>query len=214
MMKIRWFGHSCFLLTGTSGVRVLTDPFNEKVGYPVPAVQADIVTVSHQHFDHNHTAVVQGRFTVFDSPGSYTTHGVEIHGFPTFHDDDQGHQRGNNVLFRISLDGLTVVHCGDLGHMLTREQGESIGQVDVLLLPVGGTYTIGCAEAVELMRLLRPVITIPMHYRTPAMSFPIQQVDPFIQAAGGASRPGTPEITLDADTLERMAGVVVLDAPA
>ncbi len=212
-MKIRWFGHSCFLLTGEDGVRVLTDPFNEKVGYPLPAVPADVVTVSHQHSDHNYTAIVQGRFTVIDSPGSFNTHGIEIHGYPTFHDAEAGHQRGDNVLFHITLDGLAVVHCGDLGHVLTREQAESVGRVDLLLLPVGGTYTIGCGEAIDLMHLLRPVVTIPMHYKTPAMSFPIQPVEPFIQAAGGATRPGTTEIMLDAETLANLAGVVVLDAP-
>jgi L-ascorbate metabolism protein UlaG (beta-lactamase superfamily) len=212
-MKVKWLGHSCFLLTSENGVRVLTDPFNDKVGYPVPRVEADLVTVSHQHFDHNNTAVVLGRFTVFDTPGSFNARGIEIHGYPTFHDSVEGQQRGNNVLYKISIDGIQIVHCGDLGHVLTHEQAEGIGEVHVLMLPVGGTYTIGATEAAEMMRLLRPAITVPMHYKTEGMSFPIQPVDTFLKIAGGGWRAGTTEIDVTMQALERLNGVVVLDYP-
>jgi L-ascorbate metabolism protein UlaG (beta-lactamase superfamily) len=201
------------LITSETGVRVLTDPFNDKVGYPVPRVEADLVTVSHQHFDHSHTAAVQGRFTVFDTPGRFSVRGVDIHGYPTFHDADEGHQRGNNVLFKISVDGIHIIHCGDLGHVLTPEQADGMGAVHVLMVPVGGTYTIGAGEATELVRLLNPAIILPMHFKTEVTAFPIQPVDTFLKMNGGGWRAGSTEIDITLPILERINGVVLLDYP-
>ena len=212
-MKIKWLGHACFLLTAESGVRVLADPFDDKVGYPLPQVEVDIVTVSHSHSDHSYTQALRGNFSVFDQAGLFECQGIGIQGFSTFHDAEQGAIRGLNLVFKITMDGISVLHCGDLGHILSVELAREIGRVDVLLVPVGGRYTIDCNQAFELTRLLNPAITIPMHYQTPVLTFPIQPVDPFLQAMGGGRSAGSQEITVSRETLKQQAGVVVLDYP-
>ncbi len=178
-IKIEWLGHACFLILSAAGTRIVTDPFNEEVGYPLPHVEADIVTVSHQHFDHNAVSVVRGRPRVVEGPGEYRMEEVSVRGVATFHDKEQGQKRGTNTVFVITVDGLTVCHLGDLGHLLSPEQSSLIGPVDVLLIPVGGTYTIDAREAIETVSALRPRVVIPMHYKTEYMNFPITGVDEF-----------------------------------
>ncbi len=212
-MKIQWLGHACFYLTSSEGVHILTDPFVPKVGYPVPSVEADIVTESHQHSDHNYINELKGKFTVINRPGSYTEHGIAILGVPTFHDKEHGKMRGPNIVYRFTIDELTVVHCGDLGHLLTVEQVQEIGKVDVLLLPVGGHYTIDSHEAVQVMTQLRPSLTVPMHFKTAATSMPIAGVETFLAAAGGGKRAGAQAIQISAEDLQKPSKVVVLDFP-
>ena len=211
-MKIQWLGHACFLLVSEDGVRVLTDPFDATVGYPAPAVAADIVTTSHQHSDHNYIQVVRGKFAVIDCAGETTLRGIGIKGIATYHDDTHGSQRGQNLLFRFTIDGLNVLHCGDLGHALTPEQVQAIGPVDVLIVPVGGHYTIDAATAVKVREQLNPALTIPMHFHTPAINFPIATVDPFLQATGGGKQLGKMEIEVSRESLKEQ-GVIVLDYP-
>jgi len=212
-MKIQWLGHSCFLLTAQDGTRVLTDPFNPEIGYPAPAVEADIVTTSHQHVDHNYTKVVKGKFTVVNSPGSHVIKGIEILGVPTFHDEAKGAKRGKNLIFRIILDGISVIHCGDLGHQLSAEQVKALGTVDVLLLPVGGYYNIDHKEAKMVMDALHPRLTVPMHFKTPAINFPIQPAEPFLALVGGGNRAGAMDIEVDHASLAQGPQVLVLDYP-
>ena len=210
-MKIKWLGHACFLLTDERGIRVLTDPFDEKVGYRLPAVEADIVTTSHNHYDHNNTGVVKGSFVHIARPGSYCEKGLEIKGIPTYHDEDEGTRRGENTVFVFSMDGLRVCHCGDLGHIPTPAQAEAIGPVDILLVPVGGTYTIDAAGAHEVMKLLKPSVTIPMHFKTDVLGFPIDGVNRFLSAAGGGERTGNQEITVNGDSLKQLSRIMVLE---
>lgn len=212
-MLIQWLGHSCFLLTAQNGTRLLTDPFNDKVGYPLPQVPAEVVTTSHQHGDHNYIDAVQGKFDVIDRTGKFTSYGIEIQGFPTYHDPDQGTKRGSNILFRFLIDGLAIVHCGDLGHVLNPEQVKAIGHVDVLLVPVGGYYTIDARDAAEVMHRLHPTVTIPMHYNPGFLNMPIGPVDDFLQEAGGGRRIGAQSIEITLEKLHDQAGVVVLAPP-
>lgn len=213
-MKIQWLGHSCFILTAQDGTRVLIDPFDAHVGYPVPAVAADIVTISHQHADHNYTKEVQGTFKVIDQPGAYHENGITIEGIPTFHDDQQGKLRGPNIVFRYTIDGMHIVHCGDLGHPLTSDQVNVIAPVDVLLLPVGGYYTIDSNIAAQVMHALAPMITIPMHFKTTTTEgFPIAGVDGFLQTVSSPRLAHAQEITITPANLSDQAGVVVLDFP-
>jgi L-ascorbate metabolism protein UlaG (beta-lactamase superfamily) len=210
-MKIKWLGHSCFLLTSADGIRILADPFNEEVGYKIPAVEADIVTVSHDHYDHNSVHVVKGNFTQIRQAGEHTVKGIEIKGVSSFHDDAQGGQRGKNMVFTCNIDGINVCHCGDLGHILSAEQVKEIGAVDVLLVPVGGFYTIDHEQALRIMQLLKPVVTIPMHYKTEVVSYPIAGLDKFLSVAGSHKTSGLQEIELFKEHLDAMAGVVVLE---
>jgi L-ascorbate metabolism protein UlaG (beta-lactamase superfamily) len=209
-LKIKWLGHSCFLISSDTGVRILTDPFDEQVGYELPAVEADIVTTSHNHFDHNYVSIVKGNFAHVDKPGSHVERGIEIIGVPTFHDEAKGEKRGSNTIFKFTVDGVNVCHCGDLGHLLTAEQVKQVGDVDVLLLPVGGVFTVDAHEASEVMKQLKPFITIPMHFKTEALTFSVDGVNSFLKAVGGGEMTGVQEITLNKDNLKDFSKVLVL----
>ncbi|HTY90266.1 MAG TPA: MBL fold metallo-hydrolase [Methanocella sp.] len=209
-MKLKWLGHSCFLLTSSKGVRVLMDPYDEMIGKAVPDTEADIVTVSHQHGDHNYVKAVKGPYTLVDKTGTFKKGGIEIKGIQTAHDASGGSQRGKNIIFKVDIDGISVCHCGDLGHLLTAEQVKDIGRVDVLLLPVGGFFTIDAKTAAEVGKQLKSPVIIPMHYNTGGIKLPIKGVEPFIEAMGGAKKLGTSEVELDAGGLSRHSGAVIL----
>jgi L-ascorbate metabolism protein UlaG (beta-lactamase superfamily) len=180
-MKIEYLGHSCFLLTSESGVRVLTDPFTG-VGYELPdGLEADIVTVSHGHFDHNYTKALCNQPIVLDRTDAYTQDGVEIYGDESFHDSKKGALRGKNILFKIKMDGITLCHFGDLGEEYDSALAEKL-QADVWLIPIGGTYTIDAAGAKEYIENCQPKLVIPMHYRPQDGSLDIQTAEVFLKA--------------------------------
>ena len=210
-MKIKWLGHACFLFTSEDGTKVLTDPFDDHVGYKLPEVEADIVTTSHDHYDHNAVDVVKGNFTHIKQPGTFEEKGIKITGISTFHDDAQGSKRGSNIIYVYEIDGIRICHCGDLGHLLSREQIDKIGEIDVLLLPIGGVYTINAAQACEVMESLNPVLTIPMHFQTPVLKFPLGTVDEFIAAAGGGERVDQQEIEITKDGLSNYSDIIILN---
>jgi len=210
-MKIKWFGHACFFITSSNGVRILTDPFDHTVGYEVPSVETDIVTTSHDHYDHNNVALVKGNYIHISNPGKFLEKGIEIIGVETFHDEKEGTKRGKNIIFKFNVDGIRVCHCGDLGHVLSYEQVEKLGEVDVLLVPVGGTFTVNAVKAWEVVKQLKPVITIPMHFKTEVVGLPIEGVGSFLSVAGKGLKTGKQEIELDKSNLSSFKGVVVLD---
>lgn len=163
-MKIRYLGHSCFQITAKSGTTILTDPYT-KVGYELPMnLWTDIITVSHAHFDHNYTQATHGK-VVINKTGKYSFNHVHITGIKSWHDEQQGALRGENIIFKMKIDGMTVCHLGDLGEPCTAELLEAIGNVDILLLPIGGTYTIDAMQAKEYADRLAPKKIIPMHFR-------------------------------------------------
>lgn len=186
-MEIKWFGQSCFLITAENGMKVLTDPFKNMLGYRLPEIEANIVSTSHNHSDHNNTNAVKCSFTHINEPGAFTVDGIAIKGVATFHDNASGAKKGKNTIYNFSIDGINVCHLGDLGHVLSSHQIQAIGTVDVLLLPVGGGPTLGALDAVQVMKQLNPAIVIPMHYRTKAfglLGFLFEKVDQFIAASG------------------------------
>jgi len=177
-VKIWWRGHASFLIE-TEGKRIITDPFNAELGYPLTPVEADLVTVSHEHWDHNATETIGGNPRVIRGTGSVKVGGIEFQGIAAHHDHNRGRERGPVTIFRISAEGLSLVHLGDLGHILSAEQVQEIGAVDILLLPVGGKFTIDAGEAVQIVSLLQPKIVIPMHYATPHLSFSLAPLEKF-----------------------------------
>ncbi len=211
-MEITWLGHSCFRLKGKD-VTVLTDPYVKDIGYSLGRPQADIVTVSHDHHDHNHVPGVGGDPKVVKGPGEYEIKNVFIKGISTFHDAEGGKARGRNTVFTITLDDVVVCHLGDLGHPLTQAQAEEIDTVDVLLVPVGGFYTINATQAAEVVSLLEPKIVIPMHYQTEALTLrqTLDTVDKFITEMGGKSVTPQPKLVVMRNTLPEETQVVVLD---
>ncbi|MBU0578445.1 MBL fold metallo-hydrolase [Patescibacteria group bacterium] len=169
-MIITYHGHSSFKLKGKDGT-VITDPYHSYVGFEFPTVSADIVTVSHDHQDHNQVSLVSGTARrknpfIIDTPGEYEVGGISVFGVETYHDQSNGAKRGLNTVFTIFFDEMRICHLGDLGHELTLEQMTQIGRVDILFCPVGGVFTIGPKIAVKVIKALEPSIVIPMHFKT------------------------------------------------
>ena len=202
-MKIKWYGHSCFLLTAGNGARFLTDPCDGSTGYTLRNIETDAVTVSHDHFDHNYLPAVLGTPEVFKAEGEYSFLGVDLKAVHTWHDEKQGALRGPNLVFVFSMDGLTVAHLGDLGHVPDAETVKAIGPVDVLLIPIGGVYTIDAQGARAVADLLQPKVIIPMHYKTKDLKMGLAGVEPFLSAMQDRSihRLSECEITLTPDSL-------------
>jgi Predicted Zn-dependent hydrolases of the beta-lactamase fold len=182
-MKLTYLAHSTFLLESASGVRLVTDPVDQGSGYDLHSVHADIVTISHHHFDHDALDQVSGDPVVIDNVGAYAEKGFVIVGYPSFHDEVKGAKRGKNTLFKIEADGKTVVHLGDLGHMLDEETIKELRGADALLIPVGGVFTIDAQQAADLAKILSPKYIFPMHYKTPQLTFEIAPLDPFLKTA-------------------------------
>ncbi len=180
-MRIRWHGHACFEVEGS--VRVVTDPHDGKsLGIAPPAVRADLVLVSHDHFDHNFVKGVEGEdTTVLSRPVMTVEKGVRIEGIPADHDNEGGSKRGRITIFKFELDGLSFCHLGDLGHVLQEQQVDKISPVDVLFVPVGDVFTIGPEGAKKVVAQIAPKVAVPMHYRVPGLGLSIQPVQNFIK---------------------------------
>ncbi len=184
------------------------DPFDEDVGYPLPNVEADIVSVSHDHHDHNNAKIIKGHPLVIKKPGTYQAFGINIKGVKTYHDKNEGKLRGTNTIFCFSLDNISICHLGDLGHILGPDEIQSIGLVDLLLIPVGGIYTIDATAARQVVTQIRPHVVIPMHDHTKALSFKLDLVDKFLQ---GYSFEGPKDsLELRAEDLAEMVNRIVL----
>lgn len=213
-MKAKWYGHSAFKLTTARGVRLIIDPYEPGFGgaltYGAITDEADLVLTSHDHGDHSYVREIKGKFTRIDKEGSYDVAGVKISAIPCFHDPSKGKERGNNLIFVIEADNVRIAHVGDLGHPLDAATLQKIGPVDVLLLPVGGFYTIDANVATEVMHAINPKITIPMHYKTEKCGFPITTVDDFLKGKKGVKRLDASELEVTKETLPIDAEIVVL----
>lgn len=187
-MFITYLGHSCFKLqdkTGPEGMAVITDPFNKNIGLKEPHFEADIVTVSHAHDDHNNVGAIRGNPFIIDTAGEYDVKGVSVIGVDSYHDNQEGKERGKNIIYRLDIDDLLVVHLGDLGqNALDTKQLEKLEGTDILLIPVGGKVTINAKEAVEIIAQIEPRIVIPMHYKVKDLKLDIDGLDKFIKEFG------------------------------
>lgn len=214
-MEIKWYGHSSFLLTSDAGTKILIDPYYKFLGYRMPVpIESDIVVVTHNHGDHNKVNAASGDYLLVNEPKAYSRGDVRISGFKTFHDKVNGKKRGPNIIFRFQMDGLTICHCGDLGHLLSNEQIQEIGKVDVLMVPVGGRMTLDGAEAVQVMRQLQATVAIPMHYSTKALGLlgklVFAKADKFIEAAGTRTTE-MKTLNVSKDSLAQFAGIVTME---
>jgi len=199
-MRITYLGHACFLLETQAGKRILLDPYNDQVGYPMQPVPADLVLVSHEHFDHNHVALASGSPRVIrglrDEGRDWAdvrevVDGIEVSTVRTYHDEAQGSQRGKNAMFWVVADGLRILHAGDLGHALDPQAAAQAQNPDIFLVPVGGYYTIDAATADRVIEQLHPRVVIPMHYRTEVnRDWPISPLDPFLANKQNVRRVG------------------------
>jgi L-ascorbate metabolism protein UlaG (beta-lactamase superfamily) len=211
-MKIKWLGHACFLITSDAGVRLITDPYHreEDLTYGEINESADIVTVSHDHFDHNNVAAVGGKPEVVKKAGTTKVKGIEFKGIPCYHDESGGQERGGNIIFCFQVDEVNICHLGDLGHLLSDEQLAEIGEVDILLIPVGGFFTIDAKAATEVCNRLVPKLVIPMHYSTDKCHLAIGGVDEFLQGKGDVSRLSASELEFKREELPATTKIIVL----
>lgn len=184
-MILTWLGHACFMMTLDDGRKIVTDPFDASVGYNVPRVDCDIVTASHGHHDHNAVGELLSFGKSISEEGVFESDGLRISAIPSFHDEANGAKRGKNLIFKFEADGKTIVHLGDLGHITNDEQTAFIKNADVLLIPIGGTYTITTLEALEIIQKASPKCVIPMHFKTPAINFPITDEKEFLEKTKG-----------------------------
>lgn len=178
-MKIRYLGHSCFEFTESTGTTIVTDPYGN-VGFNMPKTRADAVTVSHLHYDHNNVKAVGGNPVIFDREGQYEIGGVDITAIKSYHDDENGAKRGENLIFKFRMDGVEVCHLGDLGEECSSSLIEALLPIHVLLIPVGGNYTIDAQQAKEYVDRIMPSYVIPMHYKTKGLDIDIDKPDDFI----------------------------------
>jgi L-ascorbate metabolism protein UlaG (beta-lactamase superfamily) len=208
-MKIEWLGHASFLITSASGTRIITDPYTttDDLRYAQINVTADIVTVSHEHTDHNNAAAVRGNPIVIR--GTTEAKGIGFRAIPASHDDSGGSQRGKITIFCFEVDGVHICHLSDIGHRLTPQQFAGIGRVDVLLVPVGGFFTVDARGAGQLCDQLKPRIVIPMHYQTAKTSMPIAGVDGFLKGKNNVSRLDSSEVEIKADALPPATQIIV-----
>jgi len=210
-MKVKWLGQAAFLITTDAGIKIITDPYapNEMLTYDEINESADIVTVSHDHFDHSNVAAVGGNPEVVK--GTAEVKGIKFSGISTYHDNVGGSQRGNNIIFCFEVDGIRVCHLGDLGHMLSDNQVAEIGKVDVLLIPVGGNFTIDAKGATEVSEKLAPKVIIPMHFRNERCpTFPVAGVDDFLEGKEGVTRLNASEAEFKQGELPATTQIIVL----
>lgn len=216
-MDIVFLGHSSFKIKGKNGI-VVCDPFSSKIGFPFPKVSADIVTVSHHHFDHCAVDQVSGtvrkdKAYVIDAPGEYELLDISVSVYPSFHDAENGKLRGKNNITVIRIEGIAIAHLGDLGHLLSDSDINSLGAIDVLMIPVGGEYTIGSKQAVEIAEAVEPSIVVPMHYRTEKHSQEFSKlaaVDEFLKEMGKTGIAAVEKLSLTAGSLPEEMEVILM----
>jgi L-ascorbate metabolism protein UlaG (beta-lactamase superfamily) len=208
-VKIKFLGHSSFKVTSNTGTTIITDPYHTAKEFLLSEINesADIVTVSHEHPDHNNIEAIQGNPQVVK--GSVKIKGIEFKTVLSYHDNVEGKERGNNLIFTFKIDGINVCHLGDLGHPLNGQQLTEIGQVDVLLVPVGGGFTIGATDATDICAQIKPKVIIPMHYKTAGLQF-LEDVGDFLRGKKDIIQSVKNEVEFEQGTLPTVPQIIVL----
>ncbi|MFH0863938.1 MAG: MBL fold metallo-hydrolase [Candidatus Gottesmanbacteria bacterium] len=210
-MDIIHLGHSSFKIRSRQA-SVITDPFApDLIGLKFPKVDADIVTISHDHQDHNQANLVGNNPIIFTGPGEYEVKGIKILGLTTFHDQSGGSERGLNTVYQFKMDNLTIVHLGDLGNKLTTEQVERLNGADIVMVPVGGIHVLDAKQAAEVIAQLDPRIVIPMHYYVDGLKFDINPVTNFLKEMGKEDCQPQPKLSITKDKLPEQLEIIVLE---
>ena len=215
-MIIQYYGHSCFKITtkpagrGQEDVNIFLDPFDKTVGLRPPQGQANLALVSHDHHDHNNVSALKGEPTVLDIPGEYSVQGINIIGLDSHHDNKKGEERGKNTIFILETEDIRLCHLGDLGSTLSEKQLEDINGVDVLMIPIGGNYTIDGKTAVEIIKQIEPRVIIPMHFKMNGSKVEIDDEKKFCAAIGNCPKERPNKINLKKKDLEEKSMEVVV----
>jgi L-ascorbate metabolism protein UlaG (beta-lactamase superfamily) len=210
-MDITWYGQACFRMRDR-GVSVVADPYDKSIGLKLPRLTADIVTISHEHSDHNSADAVKGDSFVIRGPGEYEVKGLFVTGISLAHDAKGGAERGRNTIYIYDFADATVCHLGDLGHVPTQSQVEEFGHVDVLLIPVGGRVTVDAKTAAEVINLIEPAIVVPMHYALPGLAAELDSVENFLKQLGVKEAERRDSLTVTGKQVPEETQVVVLEA--
>lgn len=208
-MDIDWFGLSCFRLRSREAT-LIADPYEKSIGLRFPRPRADIVTISHNHAGHDYADGVPGSPKIIHGPGEYEISNVFVTGVQTYHDKRGGRDRGKNTAYAINIEGINVCHLGDIGHVPNQAQADAIGDVDILLLPVGGGNALNASDAAEVVSLFEPLIVIPMHYRVPDLTVKLDNVDKFIKEMGVKAPDPVEALNVKRDGLPKEMQVVLL----
>lgn len=211
-MDIFWLGHSCFRLKGKEAI-LITDPPGTEIGYKLLPQKADIVTISHEHIGHSNVSLVDGDCRIVRGPGEYEIKGVFITGIASSHDQMSGNKYGKNTIYLIEMDGVTICHLGDLGHNLSSDIIEMLGNVGVLMIPVGDVSTIDSNVASELVRAITPRIVLPMHYKTDLEKNELEPLDKFLKKMGIKDVVVQPKLSINKSTFSENTQLVVLQHP-
>lgn len=211
-MDVTWLGHGCFRLRGRNAA-VVTDPYPPTIGLKLSRMDADLVTVSHDHDDHTYTQVVRDGAYEVHGPGEYEVAGVSVIGLPTYHDAEKGAKEGRNTVYLIEMDEVRICHLGDLGHKLDDAEAEAVASPDVLLVPVGGRTTMNGEQAAEVVRQLEPRFVVPMHYAIPGLKLQLDPVDRFLKEMGVTSSEPQPKLTVQKSSVSEYETKVVLLEP-
>ncbi len=215
-MKIRWYGHAAFLITSDEGTKIIIDPyepgaFGGQLSYGKIEDKSDIIISSHDHADHNYTRDLPGTPQIILGSVSKTIKGIPIRGISAYHDPSRGKERGTNTIFTLTVDHIQLCHLGDLGHLLSDQELGEIGPVDILLIPVGGLFTIDSKEATKVGEQIKPKILIPMHFKTEKCGFPIAAVGDFLEGKTNVKKAKSSEATFDKANLPREMEILVLE---
>lgn len=216
-MQIIWKGQSCFQIlssqTKNHQIRIVIDPFDESTGLRLSKMEADLVLVTHEHKDHSNVKGIEGNPFVISGPGEYEIKDVFVQGIPSFHDAVSGKERGTNTIYTIEAEDIRICHLGDLGQKeLTSDQIEKIGEIDILMIPVGGVYTISAKEAVKIMSQIEPSITLPMHYQLPKLKIKLEGLDKFLKTMGIKRLQPQPKLTIKKkDIQSEEAKIIILN---
>ncbi|MEI6532199.1 MAG: MBL fold metallo-hydrolase [Candidatus Roizmanbacteria bacterium] len=212
-MDIKYIGHSSFLIK-SKDAKVVIDPFDKSIGIHFPKTEADVVTISHHHIDHDSLSNIPGEPLVIDWPGEFECKGVRITGYASYHDAKKGEERGENVIYKFEVEGITVLHMGDIGHIVDDKLVEEIGPIDVLMIPVGGRYTIDATQASDVIKKLEPTIVIPMHYNHKDLDqkqfADVNELDVFLKKMGVVGTEPVARLTLRPEDLTDEMKVVVM----
>lgn len=218
-MNIQYYGHSCFKIVtkpagrGREDVAIFFDPFDKSVGLRPPQGQADLVLVSHDHSDHNNTEALKGEPYIINIPGEYSAKGVNIIGINSYHDEKNGAERGLNTIYILESEDLRICHLGDLGEKLSEKQLEKINGIDILMIPIGGKFTIDSKKAVEIIKEIEPAIVIPMHYKIKGSAVDIDDEKKFCNEIGSCPKEKVSKINIKKKDLEgKNMEVVIMDA--
>ena len=208
-MDVTWLGHGCFRLRGR-GAAAVTDPYPPSIGLKLSRLDADLVTVSHEHENHSYTQAVRDAYEIH-GPGEYEVAGISVIGVPTYHDAEKGAKKGRNTVYLLEIDDVRVCHLGDLGHRLDDAEAEAISSPDVLLVPVGGRNAINAAQAAEVVRQLEPRFVVPMHYAIPGIKLELDPIDRFLKEMGVTASEQQPKLSVQASSGEYETKVIVLE---